>query len=339
MATFLLMVLSFLKIWSNLTCFTFSLFIGMKKTILVDIIAYFFIILFLYTGVAKLMEVNVFKEQLVSSPFLGSIAGIVTWALPIGEILLAIALFIPRFRLKALYATLALMSFFTIYVVVILFVDNQLSCSCGGIIEELSPKEHVLFNGACVVLSAVAIAAERRREVSTRFKWMASTSALCLFLLVGWTLFTAFSAPATEKTGMEGRLLPSFDLLLADSVTHLNTADIPTGQPFVVIGFSPWCTHCQAETRDIIKNMEQFKNTRIYYVTNFPFGDMKAFYTHFKLAQYPNISMGREGTGIFFREFKATAVPYTAIFDSRKRLKQVILGQAESEKLAKLVKD
>jgi thiol-disulfide isomerase/thioredoxin len=310
--------------------------ISMKKTILVDIISYFFIILFLYTGVAKLMEVNVFKEQLDSSPFLGSIAGIVTWALPVGEILLAIALFIPRIRLKALYATAALMTFFTIYVVVILFMDNHLSCSCGGIIEELSPKEHVLFNCACVVLSAVAIAAERRREPSTRFRWVASTSTLCLFLVVGWTLFTAFSAPATEKTGMEGRLLPSFDLLLADSVTHLNTADIPTGQPFIVIGFSPWCTHCQAETRDIIKNIEQFKHTHIYYVTNYPFSDMMAFYTHFKLAQYPIISMGREGKGIFFRDLKAGVVPYTAIFDSKKRLKQVIAGQADAGMLAKL---
>jgi thiol-disulfide isomerase/thioredoxin len=306
----------------------------MKKTILVDVIAYFFILLFLYTGVAKLMEANVFKEQLVSSPFLGSIAGVITWGLPIGEILLAIGLFIPRFRLKALYATLALMSFFTIYVIIILFVDNHLSCSCGGIIEELSPKEHVLFNCACVVLSAVAIAAERRRELSTRFRWMASTSALCLFLLVGWTLFTAFSAPATVKTGMEGRLLPSFDLQLSDSVTHLNTADIPTGRPFVVIGFSPWCTHCQAETRDIIKNIQQFKNIHIYYVTDFPFGDMKVFFRAFKLAQYSNITMGRDSTAHFFKYFKATGVPYTAIFDSKKRLKQIIAGQADAGKLA-----
>jgi hypothetical protein len=166
----------------QLNLLTSSLFINMKKTILVEIIAYFFILLFLYTGAAKLMEVNVFKEQLVSSPFLGSIAGIVAWALPMGEILLAIALFIPRFRLKALYGTMALMTIFTIYVVVILFVDSHLSCNCGGIIEELSPRQHVLFNCACVVLSAVAIAAERRREVSTRFKWMASTSTRCLFL-------------------------------------------------------------------------------------------------------------------------------------------------------------
>jgi Methylamine utilisation protein MauE len=311
----------------------------MKKAVLVDIITYFFIVLFLYTGVAKLMEVHFFKEQLVSSPFLGSVAGLITWVLPIGELLLAIALFITPLRLKALYATLALMSLFTVYVIVIFFMDNHLSCSCGGIIEELSPKEHMLFNSACVILAMIAIAIERSREPSTRFKWITGTSSLCLFLLVGWTLFTAFSVPPTPKTGMEGRLLPSFDLLLADSLTHLNTADIPTGQPFIVIGFSPWCIHCQAETRNIIKHIQQFKNTRIYYVTDYPFGDMKTFYTYFKMARYPNITMGHDVKGYFFSYFKASSIPYAAVFDAKKRLRQVVTGEADAGNLAKLASE
>jgi thiol-disulfide isomerase/thioredoxin len=306
----------------------------MKKILLVDIIALFFMVLFVYTGVAKLTEIHLVKEQLSSSPFLGPLAGIVTCALPIGEILLAIGLMIPRLRLKALYATLGLMSLFTIYVVVLLFIDDHLSCSCGGIIEELSPKQHVLFNTACVILSAVAIIVERRQALSARFKWTTATSTLCLFLLLGWTLFTAFTGPATVKTGMEGRLLPAFDLLLTDSSTHFNTATIPTGEPVIVIGFSPWCIHCQAETRDIIKHMQQLKNTRIYYVTAFPFGQMKEFYKFFKLAQYPNIVMGRDSTNYFLKYFKATGVPYTAIFDSKKRLKQIIPGEAKAALVA-----
>src|SRR5580658_5373271 len=182
----------------------------MKRTILADAITYFFIILFLYTGVAKLTEIHEFKEQLISSPFLGSLAGIITWALPIGEILLAIALFIPAFRLRALYVTLAVMSLFTIYVLSIFFMDNHLSCSCGGIVEDLTPQQHIVFNSACVVLSILGILVVRRQQPTSGFQWLTSGSAICLFLLVGWTLFTAFTAPAKEKTGMEGRLLPSF---------------------------------------------------------------------------------------------------------------------------------
>jgi thiol-disulfide isomerase/thioredoxin len=311
----------------------------MKKALLVDIICYFFILLFLYTGVAKLMEIQQFKEQLVSSPLVGSIAGILTWALPIGELILAVALFIPAFRLKALYATLVLMTLFTVYVIVILFMDNQLSCSCGGIIEELSPKQHVLFNSACSILSAVAIALARRQEPTMRVKWLTSTSVICLLLFIGWTLFTAFTAPITAKTGMEGRLLPSFDLLLPDSLTHFNTADIPTGNPFVVIGFQPWCTHCQAETQDIIQHIQQLKGISIYYVTPYPFWQMKAFYKHYQLQQYSNIIMGRDSQGNFFSYFKATSVPYTAVFDAQKRLKKVFSLQTDAKSLLRAIKD
>jgi hypothetical protein len=206
----------------------------MNRKLLVNCIAYFFILLFLYTGVIKLTEIHLFQEQLTSSPLLGSLAGIITWVLPIGEILLVIALFIPALQLKGLYTTLTLMTFFTVYVVIILFMDNHLSCSCGGIIEELSPKQHVLFNSACVFLSGVAIVAVRRQEHTIRFKWLTNTTTIALFLVVGWSLFTAFSTLATTKTGMEGRLIPSFNLLLVDSATHLNTDDIPTGKPFIV---------------------------------------------------------------------------------------------------------
>ena len=311
----------------------------MKKSILVDVVTFFFVLLFLYTGCAKLMEISTFKEQLSSSPFLGAFAGIITWGLPIGEILLAIALLIPATRIKALYASMILMAIFTVYVIVILFIDNQLNCSCGGIIEELSPKQHVLFNSACVILSLIAIMIARRRSSDSRLQWAVGTSSVGLFLLIGWMLFTAFTAPATEKTGKEGSILPSFVMQLPDSTTQFNTMSIPSGAPFVVIGFSPWCTHCQAETADIIKEMNSLKDFHIYYVTPSSFKEMKTFYLYFKLQLYPNITMGRDSKNSFFSFFQTSSVPYTTIYDAQKRLKKVFLSQAKPSEIIKALKE
>ncbi len=309
----------------------------MKKTSLADLIAWFFILLFLYTGIIKLTEIHVFKEQLTSSPLLGSMAGVIAWALPIGELLLAVALFTSKWRLKGLYFTLVLMTLFTGYVVLVFFIDNQISCSCGGIIEELSPKQHVLFNSVCIILSWIGILTLRRQPSSIGFNRMINACASCLFLLVGGILFTAFTAPVTIKTGMEGRPLPPFELQLYDGLTHLNTADIPSGQPLIVIGFSPTCTHCQAETADIIKNIAKFRNARICFTTSFPLKEMQVYYRYYKLKQYPNIIMGRDSTNAFLTFFKANAVPYTAVYDSRKRLKQIMHGQAAAVNLAKAI--
>lgn len=308
----------------------------MKKTILVDAITFFFILLFLYTGVAKLLEIHTIKEQMLSSPFLNSpfLAAAISWVLPIGEILLAIALFIPRWHIIALYTTCVLMTLFTLYVIVILLIDSQISCSCGGIIEELSPKQHVIFNSSCVLLCVLAIAIQRKEKPDRRFAWITRSSIIGLFLLVGWIVFAAFTRPALAKTGMEGRLLPSFDIRLQDSVTVFNTASIPAGKPFIIIGFAPWCKHCQAETRDILAHIGQFKNINIYYVTLDDFSLMKHFYHYFQLNKYPNITVGKETKEVFFSYFKSTTIPYSAIFDGKKRLKTVFIHQTTADKLA-----
>lgn len=311
----------------------------MKRSFLADGIAYFFIFLFLYTGAIKLTEIHTFKQQLSSSPLIASLAGIIAWALPIGEILLAIALFIPRWRLKALYLTAGLMAFFTIYVIVILLIDDQLTCSCGGIIEELSPKQHVLFNTTCVILSLIGILAMRRQQPTRQFKWLTGSSAIGLFAVIFWSLFTAFRAPVVEKTGLEGRLIPSIPLLLTDSTTWLNTEDIPTGKPFIVMGFSPWCIHCQALTVDIKEHIKEFKDTRIYYITPDWFKNMKIFYGFYKLSQYPNFVMGRDSANLLFHFFNTNKTPLIAIFDAKKRLKKVIPGQPTAAQLVQSIEN
>ncbi|GGB23996.1 TlpA family protein disulfide reductase [Puia dinghuensis] len=309
----------------------------MKRSILADSIAYFFIFLFLYTGGIKLTEIHTFRQQLSSSPLMASLAGIVAWTLPIGEILLAIALFIPKWRLKGLYVTVGLMTLFTIYVITILLIDDQLTCSCGGIIEELSPKQHVLFNTICMILSGIGILAMRRQQPTRQFKWLTGTTAIGLFAIVGWWLFTAFQAPVVQKTGLEGRLIPSIPLLLTDSTTWLNTQDIPTGKPFIVMGFAPWCVHCQRLTIDIKDHIKDFKDTRIFYITPDWFKNMRSFYEFYKLSQYPNIVMGRDSANLFFGFFNSHTTPLITIYDAKKRLKKVIPGQPTAAQLAQMI--
>jgi len=115
--------------------------------------------------------------------------------------------------------------------------------------------------------------------------------------------------PIVQKTGLEGRRIPSIPLLLPDSTTWLNSKGIPAGKPFIVMGFSPWCSHCQALTVDIKAHMKDFKDTRIYYITPDSFKNMQAFYRYFKLSQYPNIVMGHDSANLFFQFFGANTTP------------------------------
>ena len=134
----------------------------MKRSTIIEIIAILFMILFLYTGISKLMEYPVFKEQIATSPVLKPFASVITWALPLTEFIVAVLLFIPRFRLKGFYAALVLMVVFTSYIIAILSFSEHLPCSCGGVLESLSWKAHLIFNSVFIILSLTGILLERQ---------------------------------------------------------------------------------------------------------------------------------------------------------------------------------
>jgi uncharacterized membrane protein YphA (DoxX/SURF4 family) len=137
-------------------------FAWLSKATIVDIISVLFIILFLYTGISKLMEYSVFKEQIAESPILQPVAPFIAWALPLTEFLVSILLIVPRWRLKGLYASLLLMIAFTLYIGAVMTFNKELPCSCGGIISELSWNGHLVFNSVFILLGFIGVRLERQ---------------------------------------------------------------------------------------------------------------------------------------------------------------------------------
>lgn len=132
--------------------------IGHKsKNAIVEIIALLFVILFLYTAISKLLDHSVFKQQLAQSPVLKPIAPFIAWGIPIVEILVSNMLFFPVTRLQGLYASITLMVIFTCYIIVILTLSEELPCSCGGVLEQLSWPAHLVFNIVFIALGVAGI--------------------------------------------------------------------------------------------------------------------------------------------------------------------------------------
>ncbi len=135
-----------------------------KRTTIIEIISLLNIILFLYTGIAKIMDYSVFKEQLAVSPILSWATTSVAVLLPIVEFAIVLMLLIPRWRLKGLYASLGIMILFTVYIVAMFIFAPEMPCSCGGIIELLSWKGHLVFNSVFVLLNGWAMYLQRKEN-------------------------------------------------------------------------------------------------------------------------------------------------------------------------------
>jgi thiol-disulfide isomerase/thioredoxin len=134
-------------------------------------------------------------------------------------------------------------------------------------------------------------------------------------------------------TGLEGKPLPSFDLLLIDSSTHLNSNTLPSGKPIVFFYFSPRCPFCRAQMQDIIDNGKDLKDIRFILLTVGPYSELKEFYKHYELSKYPNVTVGLDYDYFFPNYFKTSNVPYLALYDRDKRLKQANLGKLNSKEI------
>ena len=116
--------------------------------------------LFLYTAVAKTINYETFRDEISEFPPLSPFAPFILVALIFSEFCTTLLLLIPQWRLKGLYASLILLIIFTVYIVYLLATSNGTPCSCGGLIEALTLKQHILFNISFISISMLAISFE-----------------------------------------------------------------------------------------------------------------------------------------------------------------------------------
>lgn len=138
------------------------------------------------------------------------------------------------------------------------------------------------------------------------------------------------------KTGLEGKPLPSFNLLLNDSSTYLNTSDIPAGKPVVLFYFSPRCPYCRAQMDEIVGDISSLKDIRFYIFTTWPFSEMKRFYNHYQLQKYSNVTVGVDYKNYFLDHFKADAVPYIALYWKDKTLDKAFMGKIDVSQIKEI---
>jgi uncharacterized membrane protein YphA (DoxX/SURF4 family) len=129
----------------------------MKKQFVADFIASLFILLFVYAALSKLLDYDEFRVQVSKSPLLTAFTGWVIWLVPAVEIVIALLLAIPRWRLPALYASFTLMVMFTAYIVAILHFSDFIPCSCGGILQNMNWDQHLVFNIFFIVLALTGV--------------------------------------------------------------------------------------------------------------------------------------------------------------------------------------
>lgn len=158
-----------------------------NQNIFIQIVSYFFILLFIYASISKLMDFENFQVQIGQSPLLSAYAEFISYAVISTELIIVMLLIIPKTKLLGLYASTALMSAFTVYIYLILNYSDFVPCSCGGILEKLGWTEHLVFNICCIILCIVAVIwFKENPQITTlrKVKLLAVTNFLSIIIVI-----------------------------------------------------------------------------------------------------------------------------------------------------------
>lgn len=136
----------------------------MNPAVTIRITRFLLLVLFFYTGISKLFQHEVFESGFLIHTFHQNGAASLSYIIPLSELTVALLLFFRQTERYGLYASLVLLTLFTVYLVVMLLFVTNLPCHCGGVISQLSWKQHVFFNLFFIGMNILALAALRKQE-------------------------------------------------------------------------------------------------------------------------------------------------------------------------------
>ena len=139
------------------------------------------------------------------------------------------------------------------------------------------------------------------------------------------TLLLSILPPGLWRRRIMSRLIKGillcrpFSLLTVDS-TIITRENLTSGKPVMVMYFNPGCDHCQHQMEDMIEHKDALKEVQIVMATYAPLDELIEFIGKYKLAEFPNIKVGRDTKYMLQPFFKIGGLPYQAFYEADAKL-------------------
>jgi len=157
------------------------------------------------------------------------------------------------------------------------------------------------------------------------------------FLLIAATVFSQ-----NDTIQPPYKRFPSFPpvkLLLPDSSTYFTKQDLDKKTQVMLMLFNPQCEHCQHETEELIKHIDEFKDIQIIMATSMVFDSMMSFREKYRLADHKNIVVAHDVNFFLITFFSIRNLPFLAFYNKKKELIDVFQGSMPIPAVLELFKD
>ena len=157
-----------------------------------------------------------------------------------------------------------------------------------------------------------------------------------IFLLILYTVagHPSFSQADTSLLYLKFPNIPPFSITKIPDSSKFTKADLKKRKPLMIMIFSPDCDHCQRETKDLIANINLFKDEQILMVSHLDYPMIKKFYEDYQVADHPNITMGRDASYFLGTFFNIHNLPVIFLYDKKGNFKKAFEGSVSMKKIA-----
>ena len=123
------------------------------------------ILLWTYTGFDKIIHLETSRKAFHNQTFPGELAEVLTYAVPLTELLIALLLLFSVSRWWGYLSSILLLTVFTTYVGLIwVGAFPRVPCNCAGILERLGWEAHFWFNSAMIGVGITGLYFTKKRD-------------------------------------------------------------------------------------------------------------------------------------------------------------------------------
>ncbi len=131
---------------------------------------------------------------------------------------------------------------------------------------------------------------------------------------------------------------PPVKILLTDS-SHFSKNDLAKKTPTWLMMFNPSCSHCQHETEELVKHIDDFKKIQIIMVSSMNMDSIIKFRDQYHLTDHKNIVVGQDTDYFLFSYYQNHNLPFHAFYDKKRQLIKVFEGSAPIDSIKEMFKD
>ena len=158
-------------------------------------------------------------------------------------------------------------------------------------------------------------------------RFLVIVSCLCIS-------YCGFSQTNNAPEYIKNPVIPDFTIYNAPDSSVFTNHDIKKNKPLLLMIFSPECGHCQNVTKELEKYIDHFKGVQILMVTWLPYTEMMAFYHNYKIAEYPQITMGWDKKDFFLPYYHVQMYPGLVVYNNHGKYVKSFNGDIKMEDVA-----